>query len=161
MKRVTAKDIMNPAVLSAQDDMTVHELAGFLTEEMISGAPVLNKFGKLVGVVSVSDIVRNDRQRYRIVRAKRDSGSALHGWEEDVSEEEIDQLSIEEDDGLTARDIMTPVVFKVGENESIVDMADVMVDGRIHRLFITREDKVVGIVTSLDMLKAIRTFLPE
>jgi signal-transduction protein with cAMP-binding, CBS, and nucleotidyltransferase domain len=37
-------------------------------------------------------------------------------------------------------------------------MADAMIGGRIHRLIVTRDDQVVGIVTTLDMLKAIREY---
>ena len=59
MKHLKAKDIMNSDVLTVRDDMTVHELANFFTDKMISGAPVVNNMGQLLGVVSLSDIVRN------------------------------------------------------------------------------------------------------
>ena len=73
MKNLIAKDIMNPSVISVEEDLSVHELANFFTEKMISGAPVVNKDGKLVGVVSLSDIVRNDERRTAIVNDKRES----------------------------------------------------------------------------------------
>ena len=52
MKDLKAKDIMNTDVLSVRDDMTVQELAGFLTEREILGAPVVDSDGEVVGVVS-------------------------------------------------------------------------------------------------------------
>ncbi len=156
MKNLTAKDIMNTNVISVQEDMSVHELAIFFTEKMISGAPVVNRDGNLVGVVSLSDIVRNDERRKAIVNDKQQSDYYLHGWEDDLNSDEIQELHLEEDDALTVRNIMTPLIFKVKETEPISAMADTFIGGRIHRLIVTRDEKVVGIITTLDMLKAIR-----
>ncbi len=158
MKELVAKDIMNTNVIFVRDDMTVHELANFFTEEMISGAPVVNKDRNLVGVVSVSDIIRNDERRATIVHDKQESNYYLHGWEDDLNEDEIEDLHIEEDDALTVRDIMTPLTFKVPETECISSMADTMIGGRIHRLIVTKDDKAVGIITTLDLLKVIRDY---
>ncbi len=157
MKDLTAKDIMSTEVESVPEDMTVHELAAFFTQKMISGAPVVNEKGDLTGVVSLSDIVRHDGQRVKIVNQSGETDYYLQGWEDDYDEDDFRELRIREDDGLVVRDIMTPLVFKVPESESLAEMADIMIDGRIHRLFVTDQDKIVGIVTSLDMLKAIRT----
>lgn len=156
MKNLIAKDIMNPSVISVEEDLSVHELANFFTEKMISGAPVVNKDGKLVGVVSLSDIVRNDERRTAIVNDKQESDYYLSGWEDNLNSDEIQELHLEEDDSLTVRNIMTPLIFKVKETELISTMSDIMIGGRIHRLLVTRDEKVVGIITTLDMLKAIR-----
>ncbi len=156
MKNLIAKDIMNPSVISVEEDLSVHELANFFTDKMISGAPVVNKDGKLVGVVSLSDIVRNDERRTAIVNDKQESDYYLSGWEDNLNSDEIQELHLEEDDSLTVRNIMTPLIFKVKETELISAMSDIMIGGRIHRLLVTRDEKVVGIITTLDMLKAIR-----
>ncbi len=156
MKNLIAKDIMNPSVISVEEDLSVHELANFFTAKMISGAPVVNKDGKLVGVVSLSDIVRNDERRTAIVNDKQESDYYLSGWEDNLNSDEIQELHLEEDDSLTVRNIMTPLIFKVKETELISAMSDIMIGGRIHRLLVTRDEKVVGIITTLDMLKAIR-----
>jgi CBS domain-containing protein len=156
MKRLTAKDIMNKDVKTVQDDMTVHDLAEFLSENIISGAPVLNRIGKVVGVVSLSDIVRSNACRAGIVKSKMKSDYYFRGWEERLNEDEMKSFHVEVDDGLIVHEIMTPLIYKVEEDASIGEMADTMIGGNIHRLIVTREDRVVGIVTTLDMLKAIR-----
>ncbi|HEX9653693.1 MAG TPA: CBS domain-containing protein, partial [bacterium] len=63
MKRLVAKDIMNTDVITVEEDLSVGDLANLLTDKMITGAPVVNAKGKLVGVVSMSDIVRNEAHR--------------------------------------------------------------------------------------------------
>ena len=51
---------------------------------------------------------------------------------------------------------MTPMVFSVSVNASLAEMADIMIGGRVHRLIVTEGNEVVGIVTTLDMLKTLR-----
>jgi predicted transcriptional regulator len=51
------------------------------------------------------------------------------------------------------KDIMTPTVYTVPEDTTIVEAARTMIAGRIHRLFVTRSGRMVGIVTPLDLLE--------
>jgi CBS domain-containing protein len=51
---------------------------------------------------------------------------------------------------------MTPMIFKVEENTSVQVVAETMLRGRIHRVFVTRGSTLTGIVTTLDMLQVIR-----
>ncbi len=51
---------------------------------------------------------------------------------------------------------MTPAVFKVSEDTPVQKVADNMIKNRIHRIFVTREETVVGIISSADMLRVIR-----
>ena len=148
---------MNPDVIVAQASMTVQELTNFLTSNMITGAPVVDEFGKLVGVVSETDIVRSGARRDVAIKEKRESSFYLRGWEDKIDEDELGAFHVIEDEGLVVRDIMTPLIFKVSEDTSIAEMADMMIGGRIHRLIVTEDDRVLGIVTTLDMLKAIRS----
>ncbi|MCK4543475.1 MAG: CBS domain-containing protein [Spirochaetales bacterium] len=59
MKGLTAKDVMNQNVLAVGTDWSVDYLTDFLVENGISGAPVTSEDGKLIGVVSPTDIVRH------------------------------------------------------------------------------------------------------
>lgn len=56
MRPITAGDLMNPEILTVTEEMSVEEAAAFLTEHEITGAPVKNSDGELVGVISVVDI---------------------------------------------------------------------------------------------------------
>jgi len=59
MVTLLAKDIMNPDVLSVGPDWSIGQLADFLCTNSISGAPVISENNKLIGVVSMTDLVRH------------------------------------------------------------------------------------------------------
>ncbi len=161
LETLTAKDIMNSDVVLVHDDMSVHELAATLTDHGISGAPVLNADGLLVGVVSLSDIVANNGKRQAIRGGEHVGDFFLQGWEDELDETELRPFHVIEDDGLTVGDILTSVIYTADEGTDIATMADTMIQGRIHRLVVTRDDAVVGIVSTLDMLKALRSLSDE
>jgi CBS domain-containing protein len=152
MSKLTAADVMNPQVLAVRPDMTVHELAEFLTEQQITGAPVLDRHGRLVGTVSGTDIVESENDRAEMVRDRSDPEFDLRGWEDKANPEEIRDLHVESQ-GLFVRDIMTPAAYTVPHDTPVSQLAQTMIAGRIHRLLVTRAGRVVGIVTSLDLLK--------
>ena len=60
------------------------------------------------------------------------------------------------DSPVQVRDIMTPMIFKVEENTGVQEVAETMLRGRIHRVFVTQGNTLTGIVTALDMLRVIR-----
>lgn len=150
MQTLTARDVMNPEVLGLRVGMTVREAAGFLTDNQITGAPVLDDDGHLVGVVSLTDLAENEVERPDIMggRAELD----VRGWDQRVDSDDLRPLHMESDDVLV-RDIMTPTVYTVPDDTPVPEIARAMIAGRIHRLLVTRKRRVVGIVTPLDLLK--------
>jgi len=154
MRPLTAKDIMNARVLSVRDDMAVSDLAAFLLDNELSGAPVRDVGGKLVGVVSVTDLARSAADGGEAVaRDQSDPGFYVRGWDEKWNPEEAQALRVRGSESeLTVADIMTPAVYTVPEDTPVSDLAEIMIDSHIHRLLVTREGDVVGIVSSTDLL---------
>lgn len=147
MRPITASDLMNPEVLTVQTDMTVRELASFLIDNEISGAPVADAEGRLVGVVSLTDVAAVATGEER----PGEDGSSFFGrdWEEGLDEEDVEDLPL---DGLRVADIMTPRVYTVKEDATVSEIANLMLKGHLHRLLVTREDRAVGIITTSDLL---------
>lgn len=150
---MTARDVMNSEVMAIRDDLTAREAAAFLIENQIAGAPVIDGAGRLVGVVSLTDLAENESERPDIVG---DSGTAVdeRGWAGSVDPADLRALHVESDDVLV-RDIMTPAVYTVSDDTPVGTVAQAMIAGRIHRLFVTHHARVVGIVTPLDLLALI------
>ena len=151
MRPITAADLMNPEVLTVPENMTVRELARYLTDNEISGAPVADTNGKLVGVVSVVDIasVASDTGNVRTDRSSPDF--YVRGWEDKLAIEEMRDFRVDNED-LQVGEIMTPTIFSVGEDATVAEVASVMLRGHLHRLLVCRDDHPIGIVSSSDLL---------
>lgn len=154
---LTAGDIMNPNITSVVADWSVERLAEYLLKKEISGAPVIDD-GELVGVVSLSDIAwYQTLQEEEPADApfephwfyQRDTGAPL-------SEQQLGELRGQDfSKSGTVREIMTPTIFDVDEDTPVRDVAGLMVNNHIHRVFVTRNGELVGIITSIDLLKLI------
>ena len=156
MSRLTAKDLMTPDVLVARADWSLDRLADFFINNYISGAPVVAENDELIGVVSSTDIVRHDSLHINDSDPAAIHEYYFHGLENRYAREEIATLHIQTEPRVTVRDIMTPVVFDVQEETPLPVVADTLIRGHIHRLFVTRQKKIVGVLTALDLLKVIR-----
>ncbi|HEX4965346.1 MAG TPA: CBS domain-containing protein [Thermoanaerobaculia bacterium] len=150
MRPITASDLMNPEVLTVRDDMNVRELASFLMENEISGAPVADAEGRLVGVVSLVDVAAlasGEGPR------TGEEGSPFFGrdWKDGLDEEDVEELPLDHENYRVA-DIMNPKIYSVREDATVAEIATLMLKGHLHRLLVTREDRAVGIITTSDLL---------
>jgi len=169
MRPITAADLMNPKVLAVREDMTLRELAAYLIHNQITGAPVEDGGGRLVGVVSTVDIAEAMLGGPGGAEAGTPLGAGVGGAgsEEDLEEsaeqegseelsdadetEETDEPYPPEDDVLV-RDIMTPAIDSVPEDATVSEVASRMLDSHVHRLLVTRDGRPVGIITTSDLL---------
>lgn len=146
-----ARDVMTPNVLTVSEDWTLPELARFLTDHSISGAPVTNADGKLAGVVSVTDIARAAGS----ATARWVEPNTLYQHEGDLAADDLGSLVVELESDLTVGQIMTPVVFEVDVDSSVSHVANTLVRGRIHRAFVVERGRVVGVISALDLLRGL------
>ncbi len=148
---IQAKDIMNTDVVCAREDMGVGQLVQLLQENKISGAPVIDSADALVGVVSTSDVMfasqafGGDPVVY----------SDFHTHYEIEQDASWDTLAAEELNDVAIRDIMATGVITARSDTPIAELAGIMHSHRIHRVIIVEEEKLAGIVTTMDILKAV------
>lgn len=155
LRRVSVGDVMTREVLTVRDDMTAAEAASFLLDHEISGAPVVDAQGRLVGVLSLVDVARSSTEQGSVAVEPPEPEyfqlGRLDGWEESYAEQ-IERLHVE-GAGMLVLDIMTPVVVTVTAQASLAEVAAIMVAGHYHRLLVTRDGELAGIVTSMDLLR--------
>jgi predicted transcriptional regulator len=148
-KTRNVKDLMNPDIMTVADDMTTDQLARYLIEREISGAPVIDSQGQLIGVVSMTDIGRKIAEPADFAPEQALSGDGADPTLEDLGQRYV------EDRAVTVRDVMTPAIHQVPVTASAADAARIMVEQHIHRLIVTQGKNPVGIITSLDLLKTV------
>lgn len=144
---------MTRDVLTVRADWSVNELAEFLADHSISGAPVVTRDDELVGVVSVTDIVRHSGSPVSDHDHQAPHDVYHQHLERQYAQEELRAFRIEGDHTPLVSEIMTPMIFDVFEATTLEEVAETMVRGGIHRVFVTREKQVVGVISALDMLK--------
>jgi CBS domain-containing protein len=156
VRNMTVSDVMQREVLAVDAGWSLEELADFLVDNSISGAPVVAEDDELVGVVSLTDIVRQNRLQEHGSGAQDMHDVYLFELDRQMGKDELRELHIQYETPVMVRDIMTPMIFSVSEDTSVQEVAETMLKGRIHRVFVTTENRLTGIVTALDMLKVIR-----
>ena len=147
-----AKDLMSADIMTVADEMKTDDLARYLIEHEISGAPVVDNQGHLIGVVSMTDIGRSVAEPIEIESSR--SSDFYRNDAADVTLEGGGQRFVE-DRSATVRDVMTPVIHQVPVTASVADVARIMVEQHVHRLVVTQGRDPVGIITSMDLLKMV------
>lgn len=149
-----AEDIMTKNVTCANPDMKINELDKLFIDQRITGAPVVDENGNLVGVVSKSDIVNYDHKKGMHASSMNDyyesTGLVSQQMTDDFIETEIPSLV-----DATVKDLMITDVLTGNLDDTIQHLAKTMCEKRIHRMVIAKGKKVVGIVSTLDILKVV------
>mgnify|MGYP006281704501 FL=1 len=153
MKWNSAKDLMTTDVRTVDADWPIDRVAQFLIDHGISGAPVVQD-DQLMGVISLTDIARHSSTAGEPA-SDRPASFYRSELEASYAEEDLENLQISEGGETTAEHVMTPQVYDVNEHTSIQQVAQVMHRGGIHRVFVTTDGEVRGVITALDMLKVV------
>lgn len=161
------RDAMQEQVIGVVPEMTVRELIHVLLEDSISGVPVLDSQGKLIGVVSATDVLRLAAEGPQDVRGQcgMDTGIAREETENDIEQTEIEGLlEFSEDatpeayagfDDYRVRDIMTTIPFTLRPTDTLEDAARLFLGRRIHRALVVEDGSLRGVITPFDLIGAV------
>ncbi|MFQ5878526.1 MAG: CBS domain-containing protein [Acidobacteriota bacterium] len=141
-----AADLMTREVVSVNPDMTVEELCDLFRKDKITGAPVVDAEGRLLGIVSKDDVIFRRRGKGR-KKPTADIKSLFSSGFVGFAQEDPGQLRVS--------DIMTRDVLSATEEASVDDLCRLMWEKRVHRLPIVRGTTLVGIVSALDICKGV------
>jgi len=148
-----ARDIMARDVVYARDDMELDELMQLFKEHSVRGFPVLNGDKELVGVVSTSDIIFRSAAFGETPNLETDYHHQLH--DEGGVGDLLEQLEVDGIAYLKVHDIMSTAVISAGAGAAVAEVAELMQVHRIHRVLVLEEGQLSGIVSTLDILKAV------
>ena len=146
---LTAKDIMSSPVVTVTDTMSLKEVSRLLLTRQISGAPVLDEKGLPVGVVTLKDVVRSSPRGGNGISTSVGEQYVLKPGRS--KQDVIATMNSQVADGVYA--VMTPYVYRVEEDTSVLEIARIMTLAHIHRLFVSEGNRISGVVSALDMLK--------
>src|SRR5579871_5278930 len=138
----TVKDVMSTHVMAVRPGAGYKEMAAMLREQRVSAFPVIDDDGKVIGVVSESDL---------LVKA------ALEGTVPGVLRGLTQRHVRSQVTGLTAADLMTRPAVTIGPDEPASHAARLMYSKRVKRLpVVSANGTLIGIVTRSDVLSVYR-----
>ena len=142
-------DIMTREVVSVRTDMRVGQIARVFREHQLSGLPVIDEAGELVGIITELDMVK------RHARPQMPTFLPLLGAFLPLGTKEYKE-SLRRITGVMAEDIMTTPVNTISPDASVEDAATVMVSNRSNPLPVVDDSgRMIGIISRTDILSVI------
>ena len=150
------RDIMTTDVVSAKRGTPVNELAKLMGARDISGVPVLDDDGSVVGIVTELDmIVRNTRLDMPRFIQILDLGRIPLERRSDYEHRMQHML------GTRAEDLMSEEVVTIGPDDSVEDLAELMVKRRVNPVPVVENGKLIGIVSRADIIDMMAAEMEE
>lgn len=141
-----ARDLMTPDVVTVAPNTPVMGVARLLAERHISGVPVTDADRKILGVVTEGDLIKQ-------VSGRSDESpgffKSLFADPARMAEQYV------KSHGRTAADVMTPNPMTVTEDTPAGNIAEMLDKEHIRRVFVTRDGRLVGVVSRADLLRAL------
>lgn len=161
-RNVTAADMMRKDVLVLRQTQPTSEAIEVLEDAGISGAPVVDGAGNLVGVLSLSDIARSDHVREGRIAETFGDESLAYASEDEQDEEELAHVLSDRDDyssrlrgSDTVGDWMNRSVLSIGPTATLKEVCASMIAHGVHRLLVVKDRKLMGIVTTMDVVRMV------
>ena len=146
---LTAKELMSTNVITVTGEIPVRELAKILSDNNIGGAPVVDDQGGVVGVVTESDLIdQNKKVHIPTVVAILDSFIFLESPEK--MEKELKKMA-----GSKVEDIFVHEVITVQQDTPLDEVATLMAEKKVHTLPVLDEKKLVGVIGKSDIIRTI------
>lgn len=130
------KELMTQTVLTVKKDISIRKLVKLLDENSITGAPVVDDDGKLIGIVSSKDVIRaiDHLIKVHISIDEQQEDRGRYNWVEGI---------------------MTHKVITADEDDDVRKVFRTMVEKKIHRLPVVRDGRPVGIISSQDACRLV------
>lgn len=149
---IAAADVMQRDVIVVYDRDTLQDAMALMTENHVTGLPVVNSAGKCVGVITVTDIL-NFEQEHAEYSADVNDDMALH-YDADSGRWEnvrVSSYALEQFGEARVEEVMATTLIYVGPDAPLKEVAKKMCDERVHRVVVLSEDnRLLGIITSSD-----------
>jgi CBS-domain-containing membrane protein len=156
LRAETAADLMTANPVSVRDDATLREALTLLVDKGFSAAPVIDRAGRPVGVLSRSDLLIHDREAVEHLRQAPefyDKSELTTPGGEPLGR----GFQVEKVDRTRVRDLMTPAVFCVAPEAPAAKVVHDLLGLNVHHLFVVDDLGIlVGVISAMDVLRYLR-----
>jgi CBS-domain-containing membrane protein len=144
---LTAADVMTRDVITVKKETTIRELAELFARHRISSAPVVDDTGAMIGIVTETDLVEQDKSLHIPTVV------SIFDWVIYLESDKKFEKELKKMTGQTVGDIYTEKVIHVAPNTPVSDVADLISSRRINSVPVVEAGRVVGIVARIDLIR--------
>lgn len=149
---MNVSDVMTREVITVAASMSIDQAAHLMLEYRISGLPVVDEGGSVVGIITEADLLR---------RSETGTVSAVAGWRTLFSNPERLAEQYVRTHGRTVANVMTRELVAVTPATPLAEAVALMESRRIKRLPVQDAGQLVGILSRADLLRALEQLLPK
>ena len=146
---LTAQDIMTREVITVREETTIRELAALFLSHNISGAPVVDTAGRVVGVVTESDLIFQNK-KVHLPTAVAILDAFLFLESPGKTEKELKKIA-----GATVGEICSHELVSVTPETGLDDLATLMAEKKVHTLPVMAGGQLVGVIGKSDIIRTI------
>ncbi len=144
-----AKEIMTVDVITVSPDDTVEDVVKLLVDHKISGVPVVNTEKEVIGVVTEGDLLAR-KQELRVPSYIQILGGVIYLDDPEEFKDTLRKVIAVKVEGMMTEDPIT-----VEEDTAVEEIATIMADNGINRVPVTRDGKLVGIISRADIIRSL------
>ena len=140
---MVVKRIMSSKVITVSPETTLKEVGELLKRERINGLPVVDASSNVVGIITLTDILRILNGVYKWKELEKSQPGL-----------ELSSLFEKEKQGAKVGDFMSKRVYILGEDDSIEEVMRLMFTKSVHTIPVAKDGKLVGVVGRHDLISA-------
>lgn len=144
-----AKDIMMTEVITIKQHATIEEIARVLIDNKISGVPVVDEAGHLMGMVTEGDLLHKETNP-RLPHAVNILGAIIYYNGVEQYNEDFKKMMASQ-----ALNIMTDKVITVTAEQDVEDIVKLMLEHGIKRVPVMEGERIIGIISRADIVKCL------
>ena len=153
--RLMAADYMQRDIVTVTPDDTLRDALALMTQNHVTGLPVMNGDSRCVGLITSSDILNYEEER---AGDSADSGTTqffdpeTQQWETVL----LSAFGLEEFGDVRVNDVMTRNLIWVDRRATLKEVARRMIDERVHRVLVMdTQANLYGIISAYDLVRVV------
>ena len=143
-------ELMNPDVVCARPDMTAGQTLKLLVDHDVADAPVVGDEGQILGIISQAALLRH-------IEVPVTAEQTGRFFSDDEAYQDI-AATPDHQTATPVEKVMTTKMHPVTRETGVAVAANLMRELQLHRLFVTDHGRLVGVITSLDLMRIVEEF---
>ncbi len=152
---ITASDIMQRDVVATTGRDSLREAMQLITENHVTGLPVMNAKDRCIGIITSTDILNYEQEHAEFTsEANADMASHFDCDTQQWESVRVTSFALEEFGDVPVEDVMSRDLIYVNPDAPIIEVAKKMCEENIHRVMVLSDDsRLYGIISSFDFVK--------